>query len=214
MGARAPTLITGQLAPQRRQLPQLIERSAFVRSRRSGSSTVDQDIAAEPKIVAGAAKLVENGPRRPAPLMSLLSDRAHCWAQAAGISTRWLMREEQKDAERKRRKLLCDQANNKAAEAHKQEARACRAFQLGRCPIESCRASHDADPKTIWCCSSRVGGMTSWSRSRDKCKFPPDECPYKGHLTEEEQIAKRDEIKKQAEIQAKANEPQEGDDLM
>ena len=63
MGARAPTLITGQLAPQRRQLPQLIERSAFVRSRRNGSSTVDQDIAAEPKIVAGAAKLVENGPR-------------------------------------------------------------------------------------------------------------------------------------------------------
>ena len=63
MGARAPTLITGQLAPQRRQLPQLIERSAFVRSRRNGSSTVDQDIAAEPKIVAGAAELVENGPR-------------------------------------------------------------------------------------------------------------------------------------------------------
>ena len=56
--------------------------------------------------------------------------------------------------------------------------------------------------------------MTSWSRSRDKCKFPPDECPYKGHLTEEEQLAKRDEIKKQAEIQAKANEQPEGNDLM
>ena len=45
------------------QLQQLIERSAFVRSRRNGSSTVDQDNPAEPKIVAGAAELVENGRR-------------------------------------------------------------------------------------------------------------------------------------------------------
>ena len=45
------------------QLAQLIERSAFVRSRRNGSSTVDQDSHAEPKIVAGAAELVENKPR-------------------------------------------------------------------------------------------------------------------------------------------------------
>ena len=63
MGARAPTPITVQHAPQHVQLAQLIERSAFVRSRRSGSSTVDQDNPAEPKIVAGAAELVENGPR-------------------------------------------------------------------------------------------------------------------------------------------------------
>ena len=42
------------------QLQQLIERSAFVRSRRNGSSTVDQDGHAEPKISAGAAELVEN----------------------------------------------------------------------------------------------------------------------------------------------------------
>ena len=45
------------------QLPQLIERSAFVRSCRNRSSTVDQDSHAEPKIVAGAAELVENGKR-------------------------------------------------------------------------------------------------------------------------------------------------------
>ena len=45
------------------QLQQLIERSAFVRSRRNGSSTVDQDGHAEPKISAGAAELVENWPR-------------------------------------------------------------------------------------------------------------------------------------------------------
>ena len=45
------------------QLPQLIERSAFVRSRRSGSSTVAQDSHAEPRIVDGAAELVENKPR-------------------------------------------------------------------------------------------------------------------------------------------------------
>ncbi len=45
------------------QLAQLIERSAFVRSRRIGSSTVDQDSHAEPKISAGAAELVENWPR-------------------------------------------------------------------------------------------------------------------------------------------------------
>ena len=45
------------------QLQQLIERSAFVRSRRNGSSTVDQDSHAEPKISAGAAELVENWPR-------------------------------------------------------------------------------------------------------------------------------------------------------
>ena len=45
------------------QLAQLIERSAFVRSRRNGSSTVDQDSHAEPKIFAGAAELVENKPR-------------------------------------------------------------------------------------------------------------------------------------------------------
>ncbi len=45
------------------QLAQLIERSAFVRSRRSGSSTVDQDNPAESRIIAGAAELVENKPR-------------------------------------------------------------------------------------------------------------------------------------------------------
>ena len=42
------------------QLQQLIERSAFVRSHRNGSSTVDQGGHAEPKISAGAAELVEN----------------------------------------------------------------------------------------------------------------------------------------------------------
>jgi len=45
------------------QLAQLIKRSAFVRSRRNGSSTVAQDNPAESRIVAGAAELVENKPR-------------------------------------------------------------------------------------------------------------------------------------------------------
>ena len=65
MGARAPTPITVQVGVyiKQVQLQQLIERSAFVRSRRNGSSTVDQDSPAEPKVVAGAAKLVENGPQ-------------------------------------------------------------------------------------------------------------------------------------------------------
>ena len=41
----------------------LIEKPASVRSRRNGSSTADQNSPAEPKVVAGAAELVENGPR-------------------------------------------------------------------------------------------------------------------------------------------------------
>ena len=45
------------------QLPQLIERSAFVRSRRYSSSSLEHDSPADSKIVAGAAILVENGPR-------------------------------------------------------------------------------------------------------------------------------------------------------
>ena len=45
------------------QLPQLIERSAFVRSRLYSSSSLEHDSPADSKIVAGAAILVENGPR-------------------------------------------------------------------------------------------------------------------------------------------------------
>ena len=45
------------------QIPQLIERSAFVRSRRYSSSSLEHDSPADSKIVAGAAILVENGPR-------------------------------------------------------------------------------------------------------------------------------------------------------
>ena len=45
------------------QLPQMIERSAFVRSRRYSSSSLEHDSPADSKIVAGAAILVENGPR-------------------------------------------------------------------------------------------------------------------------------------------------------
>ena len=82
MGARAPTPITVRHAPQHVQLAQLIERSAFVRSRRNGSSTVDQDSHAEPKISAGAAELVENRPRA---ANVAFDHRAHCWAQATGF---------------------------------------------------------------------------------------------------------------------------------
>jgi len=66
VGARAPTPITVQLASNRCQLQQLIERSAFVRSRRNGSSTVDRDSHEEPRIVSGAAELVEKGKRKSA----------------------------------------------------------------------------------------------------------------------------------------------------
>ena len=45
------------------QLPQMIERSAFGRSRRYSSSSLEHDSPADSKIVAGAAILVENGPR-------------------------------------------------------------------------------------------------------------------------------------------------------
>ena len=43
------------------QLPQMIERSAFVRSRRYSSSSLEHDSPADSKIVAGAAVVVENG---------------------------------------------------------------------------------------------------------------------------------------------------------
>ena len=45
------------------QLLQLIQGSAFVRSRCWGSSYIEHNGPAEPRIVAGAAELVENGPR-------------------------------------------------------------------------------------------------------------------------------------------------------
>ena len=78
--------ITAQHAQNTLQLPQLIERSAFVRSRRNGSSTVDQDGHAEPKISAGAAELVENS-RDSAP-----TQRRHAIvAFARGRSTRWVI---------------------------------------------------------------------------------------------------------------------------
>ena len=45
------------------QLLQLIQGSAFVRSRCWRSSYIEHNGPAEPRIVAGAAELVENGPR-------------------------------------------------------------------------------------------------------------------------------------------------------
>ena len=61
MGAGAPTPITVQLSLHCVQLRQLIERSAFVRSGRHGSSYLEHGSPAESRIVAGAAVLVENG---------------------------------------------------------------------------------------------------------------------------------------------------------
>ena len=63
MGAKAPTPITVQLAPQCVQVPDLVEISAFVRPDCNGSSFIEHDSPAEPKMVAGAVELVENGPR-------------------------------------------------------------------------------------------------------------------------------------------------------
>ena len=62
MGAKAPTPITVRLAPQCADLPQLVERPAFVGFHCTGGSSVEQDSPAEPKMVARAALLVENGP--------------------------------------------------------------------------------------------------------------------------------------------------------
>ena len=120
-------------------------------------------------------------------------------------------RSKEKEEERKRRKLLNEQLNEKIAEARKQEARTCRAFQSGRCPIETCLHRHDKDPKTIWCSSHRVEGMPGWTR-RDKCRFAAEKCPYKGHLTDEEQNEKRIELRKQAETLA-ISDAQKGGDI-
>ena len=61
------------------QLAQLIERSAFVRLRRIGSSSVDQDSPVETKIVAGAAELVENEPRPSASIEYSVWNAAMGW---------------------------------------------------------------------------------------------------------------------------------------
>ena len=61
VGAGAPTPITVQLSLHCVQLRQLIERSAFVRSGRHGSSYLEHVSPAEPRIVAGASVFVENG---------------------------------------------------------------------------------------------------------------------------------------------------------
>ena len=62
VGAKAPTPVTVRLAPQCADLPQLVERPAFVGFHCTGGSSVEQDSPAEPKMVARAALLVENGP--------------------------------------------------------------------------------------------------------------------------------------------------------
>ena len=63
MGARAPTPITVRLAPHCTDLPQLVERPALGRNRCCGSSFIEHDGPADPKMSAGSAVLVENGPR-------------------------------------------------------------------------------------------------------------------------------------------------------
>ena len=45
------------------RLPQLVERPAFGRNRCCGSSFIEHDGPADPKMSAGSAVLVENGPR-------------------------------------------------------------------------------------------------------------------------------------------------------
>ena len=63
MGAGAPTRISARHSQQRVQLPELVVRPALVRSRCNGSSSLEHDSPAEPRMVAGAAELVENGRR-------------------------------------------------------------------------------------------------------------------------------------------------------
>ena len=61
VGVGALTLITVQLSLHCVQLRQLIERSAFVRSGRHGSTYLEHGSPAESRIVAGASVFVENG---------------------------------------------------------------------------------------------------------------------------------------------------------
>ena len=63
VGARAPTPITVRLAPHCTDLPQLVERPALGRNRCCGSSFIEHDGPADPKMSAGAAVVVEDGPR-------------------------------------------------------------------------------------------------------------------------------------------------------
>ena len=64
------------------QLPQLIEISAFVRSRQCSSSSLEHDSPADSKIVAGAAILVANGPRMATvPLRSETRKGFRIWPQ-------------------------------------------------------------------------------------------------------------------------------------
>ena len=51
------------LAPQCAGLPQLVERLAFGRNRGNRDSSLEHDGPADPKMGAGAAVLVENGPK-------------------------------------------------------------------------------------------------------------------------------------------------------
>ena len=67
------------------QLLQLIEGSAFVRSRCSRSSYIEHDGPAEPRIVAGASELVENGPCATGPI-ALVIVRGAIDGQATNLS--------------------------------------------------------------------------------------------------------------------------------
>ena len=67
------------------QLLQLNEGSAFVRSRGSRSSYIEHDGPAEPRIVAGASELVENGPCATGPI-ALVIVRGAIDGQATNLS--------------------------------------------------------------------------------------------------------------------------------
>ena len=67
------------------QLLQLIQGSAFVRSRCSRSSYIEHDGPAEPRIVAGASELVENGPCATGPI-ALVIVRGAIDGQATNVS--------------------------------------------------------------------------------------------------------------------------------
>ena len=67
------------------QLLQLIQGSAFVRSRCSRSSYIEHDGPAEPRIVAGASELVENGPCATGPI-ALVIVRGAIDGQATNLS--------------------------------------------------------------------------------------------------------------------------------
>ena len=96
-------------------------------------------------------------------------------------------RKDFREAEAKRKKLHGEEAMDSIVKkAKRKEGAECRAFLIGRCWNQSCRARHTSDPKTIKCCSRRFG-TANFKPSKDKCPMTEDTCWFTEHMTAIEQ---------------------------